>query len=94
MRVISIGAIREFEKLHPDSAPSLRGWYQVASKAVWQTFVQLRADFAGADIVGRRTVFNIAGNKYRIIARVNYHARKVYILGIMKHSEYNKGAWK
>ena len=66
----------------------------VASKAGWENFAQLRADFPGADIVGRRTVFNIGGNKYRLIARVSYHNRKAYILGIMKHSEYSKGAWK
>ena len=92
--MISIKAIREFESVHPDSSPSLLGWYKSASKAAWRTPAELRADFASADLVGRRTVFNISGNKYRLIARVNYHAGKVYILGIMKHSEYNKGAWK
>jgi mRNA interferase HigB len=44
--------------------------------------------------VGRRTVFNIAGNKYRLIARVNHRIQRVYILRIMKHDEYSKGEWK
>jgi mRNA interferase HigB len=44
--------------------------------------------------VDRRTVFNIAGNKYRLIARVNYLSRRIFILHILKHAEYEKGAWK
>ena len=91
---LKIGAIREFERLHPDSATAPRGWYQVAAKAVWENFARLRVDFASADVVGRRTVFNIGGNKYRLIARVNYQVRKLYILAIMKHSEHTKGEWK
>ncbi len=92
--MISRRAIREFGKAHPDSVPSLSNWLQITRKATWRTFPELREDFGSADQVGRRTVFNIAGNKFRLIARVNYHTARVFILHIMKHTEYVKGEWK
>ena len=94
MRVISRKAIREYGDLHPDAVPSLSNWFAITHRASWQTFAQLRTDFASADQVGRRTVFNISGNKYRLIARVNYRTQRVFILHIMKHTEYDKGEWK
>lgn len=87
-------AIREYGKLHTDAVPSLSNWLQTTRKAMWRTFVELRADFGSADQVGRRTVFNISGNKYRLIARVNYRNQRVFVLHIMKHAEYMKGDWK
>jgi mRNA interferase HigB len=92
--VISRKAIREFGKTHPDSVPSLSNWFQITRRASWRTFSELREDFGSADQVGRRTVFNIAGNKFRLIARVNFQTGRVFILHIMKHSEYAKGGWK
>jgi len=74
--------------------PSLSNWFRTARKAKWENFVELRTDFGSADQVGRRTVFNIGGNKYRLIARVNYRRQRVFILNIMKHAEYVKGEWK
>jgi hypothetical protein len=52
-----------------------------------------RNDFSHADAVGRRTVFNIHGNHYRLVARVNYRTGRVFIPHILTHVEYNKGAW-
>ena len=72
----------------------MSNWLQTTRKAKWQNFAELRADFGSADQVGRRTVFNIAGNKYRLIARVNYRSQRVFILHIMIHAEYVKGEWK
>ena len=94
MRVISRKAVREFGRLHPDCVPTLSNWLQTTRKARWQSFAELRADFGSSDQVGRRTVFNIGGNKYRLIARVNYRNQRVFILFIMKHAEYAKGEWK
>ena len=92
--MISVKAIRDYGKIHPDAVPSLSNWLTITRKARWQTFVKLREDFGSADQVGRRTVFNISGNKYRLIARVNYLTQMVFILHIMKHTEYAKGEWK
>jgi mRNA interferase HigB len=86
--------IREFSRIHPDALPSLSIWYEVVRRAGWKNFAELKADFASADQVDRRTVFNIGGGKYRLIARVNYRGKKVFILFIMKHSEYTRNRWK
>ena len=69
-------------------------WYRITKKATWGSLVDVRRDFAHADIVGRRTVFNIHGNDYRLIARVNYETRRVFILYILTHAEYSKGDWR
>ena len=69
-------------------------WYRIAKAARWGSLAEVRRDFAHADVVGRRTVFNFHGNDYRLIARVNYEAQRVFILFIITHAEYSKGAWK
>jgi mRNA interferase HigB len=69
-------------------------WYRITRRANWRTLADVRIDFAHADVVGRRTVFNIHGNDYRLIARVNYRTRKVFVLYILTHAEYIKGVWK
>jgi len=69
-------------------------WYRITKRADWDSLAEVRSDFAHADIVGRRTVFNIHGNGYRLIARVNYKTKRVFILRILTHVEYSKGDWK
>ena len=59
-----------------------------------EVFRALCLVYRNADLVGRRTVFNIAGNKYRLIARVNYFTQRVFVLYLLTHSEYDEGAWK
>ena len=59
-----------------------------------KTPAELKQVYHNADLVGRRTVFNIAGNKYRLIARVNYQSQRVFVLHLLTHAEYDKGAWK
>lgn len=94
MRVISRKALRDFGKLHADAVPSLSNWFLITRKALWRNFTELRGDFGSADQVGRRTVFNIGGNKYRLIARVNYRTARAFVLHIMTHDEYDRGEWK
>ena len=94
MRVITRRAILRFGKKHPDAWARLMNWYRITRRANWRNLADVRVDFAHADVVGRRTVFNIHGNDYRLIARVNYRTRTVFILHILTHSEYSKGDWK
>lgn len=94
MRVIKRGALVQFWEHHPDAKPSLESWYAVVRKATWRTPAEMKAVYHNADLVGRRTVFNIAGNKYRLIARVNYHAQRVFVLYILTHADYDRGDWK
>ena len=94
MRVISKPAILRFSKRRPDALVPLMNWYRITRRADWNSLADVRNDFAHADIVGRRTVFNIHGNDYRLIARVNYKTNRVFILDILTHAEYDKGDWK
>lgn len=94
MRVIGKPAIVEFSEKHRDALVPLMNWYRIAKRADWNSLAEVRSDFAHADVVGRRTVFNIHGNDYRLIARVNYRTKRVFILHILTHVEYGKGGWK
>jgi mRNA interferase HigB len=69
-------------------------WYRITRKADWNSLAEVKKDFVHASIVGRRTVFNIHGNDYRLIARVNYRTKRVFILHILTHGAYSKGGWK
>lgn len=98
MRVISKSRLRQFweQSGHRDSEGPLRAWYtHVNDKSVaWQLWSDIKADFANVSIVGNCIVFNIGGNKYRLITRVLYQNQKVFILKIMSHEEYDEDKWK
>ena len=94
MRIIKRAALVRFWSQHPDAKTSLEAWYGVVRKAKWTTPIELKQVYGNADLVGRRTVFNIAGNKYRLIARVNYVSQTVFVLHVLTHSDYDKRARK
>ncbi len=79
-----------------DSESPLRAWYtHVSNKNVaWQNWSDVKASFGNADLVGNCVVFNIGGNKYRLIARILYPSQKVFILKVMTHKEYDQDKWK
>jgi len=94
LRVISKKALTEFWGRHPQAEHPLAAWHQVARHAEWKSWAELRATFPGADRVGRLTVFNVGGNKYRLVARVEYRLQRLYVRQVLTHDEYNKNDWK
>lgn len=91
MIVISYRTIRDFAGEHPLAKEPLDYWYNVVKHADWSTHADLKTTFASADFVGNeRYVFNVAGNKYRLIAAVNFKIRTVYIKYIGLHKDYDK----
>jgi mRNA interferase HigB len=94
MRIIKRGALVQFWEKRPDAKASLESWYAVVRRADWKTPAEMKQVYRNADLLGRRTIFNIAGNKYRLIARVNYRTQCVFVLYLLTHAEYDKGAWK
>ena len=86
--------IREFARVHAGSFEPLEHWYHIARKAAWSSLAEVRTDFSHADMVGKFTVFNIGGNKYRLITTIKYRWKVVYLRHIFTHAEYDKGAWK
>ncbi len=94
MHVIAKPILVEFWTKHPDAKHPLEAWYRTMRMGVFADFNALRATFASADDVDGLTVFNIGGNKYRLIASIHYNRRKVYIRGVLTHDEYGRGDWK
>jgi mRNA interferase HigB len=94
MRIISLSRLREFWARHPEAEGALRSWYQVAKQAHWQRFTDVRARYRSADQVGKFTVFNIAGNTYRLITVIHFNTGRVYVRRVLTHAEYDRGTWK
>jgi mRNA interferase HigB len=94
MHVITRKRINEFGNLHPDSKGPLSAWYSIVDKTAFKTFAELRKTFPSADLVGDKVVFNIGGNKYRLIAAIHFNRGKLYIRNILTHAEYDKEGWK
>jgi mRNA interferase HigB len=94
MKVISHKAIVVFSGAHPESLAPLDHWYRTTLRAVWRSLIDMRRTFPHADPVGRLTVFNIGGGKYRLIARVNHGTQKVFIRAVLTHAEYDRGGWQ
>ncbi len=94
MHVVSHKAIRIFCEEHPEARNALDYWYKVARRATWANFVEVKQTFHTADFVAPNVVFDVGGNRYRLIAETNFGRRMLFIRGIMTHKEYGKGARK
>jgi len=98
MRVISKARLKQVWETpgYEDSEGAFRAWYShVNSKTVtWQSWGDVKAEFGTASLVGNCAVFNIGGNKYRLVARVLHPSQKVFILKVMTRREYDEGKWK
>jgi mRNA interferase HigB len=94
MHVISKKKLREFWEEHPRAQSALEAWYQVAKHAEWESFAVVRQTFNTVDQVGRFTVFDIGGNKYRLIAAIHFNRGKLFVRHVLTHSEYDEGKWK
>ena len=94
MHVISRKARVEFWTKYPDSKSSLLRWYKIVARTEFNSLMDLRQTFPSADQVGDLIVFNINGNKYRLIAAIHFNRKKVYIRHVLTHAVYDRGGWK
>lgn len=94
MHVITRKRLNEFAKLHPDTKSALIQWYKIIKQNEFASFVELRDRFSSADQVGKLTVFNIGGNKVRLIAAIHYNRQKIYIRAVLTRAEYDEERWK
>ena len=94
MHIITRKRLLEFAKKHPDCASALESWYRIVKRTDFNSFAELRQAFPRADQVGKLTVFNIGGNKARLIAAIHYNTNRVYIRHILTHKEYDRGTWR
>lgn len=94
MHIITRKRIQEFIAVYPDSQSSLDNWYRIVKEAEYTSFSELREHFRSADYVDGFVVFNISGNKYRLIAAIHFNRQKVFIRHILTHQEYDRDEWK
>jgi mRNA interferase HigB len=99
MRVINKPRLRVFWHRHPDAKAPLTAWWKIARKARWESIDDVHVVYPQADAVALdcgivATVFNIGGNKYRLVVRIEYQFHCIYVKMVMTHAEYDKEKWK
>lgn len=94
MHIITRKRLNEFSEKHPDTESALANWYRLMKRNNFSSFVELREVFPAADQVGKLTVFNVGGNKVRLITAIHYNRRKVYVRAVLTHAEYDEQRWK
>jgi len=94
MHVITRKRLNEFADKHPETRKALADWYFLMKRNNFNSFADLRSMFSSADQVRKLTVFNIGGNKVRLIAAIHYNRKKVYIRAVLTHEEYDENKWK
>jgi mRNA interferase HigB len=85
-----------FEKAnrYPDAITPVRVWYRIAVEARWENLEDVRRAYPSTDMVGPLAIFNISGNKYRLIVRLVVRRQRIYIKEFLTHAEYDKEKWK
>ncbi len=94
MHVITKKRLDEFVKMYPACRSALETWYRIVKNNNFSSFVNLKEYFPNADMVGKLTVFNIGGNKVRLITAIHFNRSKLYIRSVLTHAEYDKNKWK
>ena len=94
MHVITRKRLNDFAAKYPETKNALAQWYELIKKNDFSSLVELKTIFPSADKVGKLTVFNVGGNKVRLIAAIHYNRKKIYIRAVLTHEEYDQGKWK
>lgn len=94
MHIITRKRITEAKALHPECESALAGWLRVIEDNEFKSFAALKAAFNTVDKVEHLYVFDIGGNKLRLIASIHFNRQKLYIRHILTHKEYDKDKWR
>jgi len=94
VKLIPNRSLREFALRHADAAAPLQDFRKLIERGDYRNFAALRATFASVDKVGGRYVFNIGGNKYRLVAAIAYSVQVLWVKAVLTHAEYDKEDWK
>ena len=91
MHVLSRSSLAKFWSDHPDSEEDLKAWFHEAEQANWSSFADIKARYRSADVLpGNRVVFNIKGNHCRLVVKIHYNTKTVFIRFIGTHAEYDR----
>lgn len=94
MHIVTRKRLLDFTRKHPSCKSGMESWYRIIKYTQFHNFVELQTVFPSVDKVGKLTVFNVGGNKARLIAAIHYNIGKVYMRHVLTHKEYDKGTWK
>jgi mRNA interferase HigB len=94
MHLISFSKLREASKAYPDVEEILKNFTKKVEFSSWQNLIEIQADYRTAEAVGNFTVFNIKGNRYRLILSIDYESQVAYFKYFLTHAEYSKDDWK
>lgn len=94
MRIISERRLREFWQQHPESENAMRELIMTLRLADWKNFSDVRRTFNHADIYGGCVIFDVGGNKYRIIGKIAYQHKIVFVRFVLTHKEYDEKKWQ
>lgn len=94
MKLISNKALREFSARYPEAEAPLQAFRLLIERGQYGNFSELRTTFRGVDKVGERFVFNIGGNKFRLVAAIAFAPQLVWVKAVLTHADYDKGGWK
>lgn len=95
MRIITRRPLKEFWLRYPKAYEPLDSWYRTVKKSKWKSLDDFRKVFGRkVDQVGKFTVFDIGGNKFRLIVVIHYNRKRLYVRHVLTHSEYSLGKWK
>ena len=91
MQVISIKTLRDFWQTHASAEAPLKAWYHEARVAEWRSFQNIKTRYRHADALSdNRVVFNLKGNTYRLVVRINYNSGCIFVRFVGTHAQYNK----
>lgn len=94
MRIISRRRLREYWAAHTDAEDPLKTCFATAKRAHWRSLVEIQRTYSTAEAVDDYTVFNIKGNSYRLIAKIEYRLQIIFVKEVLTHSKYDKDKWK
>ncbi len=94
MKLISNKALRDFSARHPAAEMPLQNFRLLVERGCFSSFADLKTTFGSVDKVGERFVFNIGGNKFRLIAAIAFSPQLLWVKAVLTHAEYDKGDWK
>jgi len=94
LHIISRKRLREFWQQHPDAKEPLDTWYRITRRGAWKNLAETRWEFPHADPYRKCTIFNIGGNRYRLITKIYYEDQTVLIRFVLTHTEYDRERWK
>ncbi len=94
MHVVSRKKLLEASKIYPDVKKPLDVWYRVSKSAQWQNLEAVKETYRDVEAVEEYTIFNIKGNRYRLIVGIDYSSETIYVKGLLTHADYSKDKWK